>query len=183
MMADHASLVDALRSAIRTVPDWPQPGVQFRDITPVLGDGTLFAAVVDALACGCRDAVDRVAGVEARGFPLAAALAFSLGVGFAPVRKQGKLPAERIAESYALEYGRSTLELHVDACRAGERVLLVDDLIATGGTLGAAARLVGRLGARVVECVAIVDLPALGGSSRLRAAGFAVRTLLEYPGH
>ncbi len=173
-----------LRSHIRNVPDWPQPGVMFRDITPLLGDPRVFRVLVDQfvhryLAPDMRP--DIVAGIDARGFILGAVLAFELGVGFVPIRKQGKLPAATVSESYALEYGNATVEIHVDAVRPRHRVLLVDDLIATGGTMLAGKRLLERLGAEVIEGAAIVDLTALGGSRALRESGLAVFALLAYP--
>lgn len=181
----NASCID-LKSHVRTVPDWPAPGVQFRDITPLLQDAQLLCEVVERLASRYRDPAlrpDRVAGLDARGFIVGAALAYALGLGFVPIRKQGKLPFRTIAETYELEYGSATLELHTDAVAPGERVLLVDDLIATGGTMMAGKRLLERLGAEVVEAAAIVDLPDLGGADRLRAAGLPVHCLMSFGGH
>ena len=168
-------------SRIRVIPDWPEPGVQFRDITPLLRDAEAFHALIDAFAERYADArIDAVAGIDARGFIIGAALAYRLGCGFIPVRKAGKLPFETVSESYSLEYGEATVEVHTDAAAAGEHVLVVDDLIATGGTILAAAKLMQRLGARIVEAAAIIDLPALGGSARLREAGIAGFALLSY---
>ena len=181
----NASCID-LKSHVRTVSDWPAPGVQFRDITPLLQDAQLLREVVERLASRYRDPAlrpDRVAGLDARGFIVGAALAYALGLGFVPIRKQGKLPFRTIAETYELEYGSATLELHTDAVAPGERVLLVDDLIATGGTMMAGKRLLERLGAEVVEAAAIVDLPDLGGADRLRAAGLPVHCLMSFGGH
>jgi len=175
---------DPIRDRIRTVADWPRPGVMFRDITPLLQDATTLRLVVDRFAqryAGQR--LDRVAGIDARGFILGAPVAYALGLGFVPVRKQGKLPYATVVETYELEYGTGAMELHVDACAPGDRVLLVDDLIATGGTMLAAARLLGRLGATVVEGAAIADLPELGGSRRLREAGLPLFTLTSFEGH
>jgi adenine phosphoribosyltransferase len=175
---------DPIRDRIRTVADWPRPGVMFRDITPLLQDATTLRLLVDRFAqryAGQR--LDRVAGIDARGFILGAPVAYALGLGFVPVRKQGKLPYATVVETYELEYGTGAVELHVDACAPGDRVLLVDDLIATGGTMLAAARLLGRLGATVVEGAAIVDLPELGGSRRLREAGLPLFTLTSFAGH
>ena len=173
-----------LYAAVRTVPDFPTPGVQFRDITPLLADAQALRLACSAFVDRHRaDAIDRIAAVDARGFIFGAIVAHELRAGFVPVRKAGKLPAQRRSESYALEYGSGVLEIHEDAITRGQRVLLVDDLIATGGTLLAAARLLQQLGADVVSCVALIDLPDLGGSRRLRAAGFDVLTLLEFPGH
>lgn len=177
-------LAARLRAATRTVPDWPEPGVQFRDITPLLGDAALFAAIIGAFAERYRDAgIARVAGLEARGFILAPALALALGAGFIPVRKKGKLPWRTVEQEYALEYGTATVQIHEDACRPGERVLLVDDLIATGGTMAAGLALLRRLGAEVVEGAAIVDLPELGGARRLAQAGLPLYTLCAFAGH
>lgn len=175
---------EILRAAIRSIPDWPEPGVMFRDITPLLADARALRVLGDVLAqrwLGAR--IDHVVAIEARGLIVGALLARELNCGMIPLRKKGKLPHHTLAEPYALEYGQAVLEVHADACTAGERVLLVDDLIATGGTMLAGARLLRRLGAEVVECAAIVDLPDLGGSAKLRADGLAVHALLEFPGH
>lgn len=166
---------------VRTIADWPQPGVLFRDITPLLRDGAVFHALIEAFAeryAGAR--VDAVAGIDARGFIIGAALAYRLRCGFIPVRKQGKLPYATVNESYALEYGSAVVEVHSDAASAGEHVLVVDDLVATGGTMIAAANLMQRLGARIIETAAVIDLPGLGGSQRLRAAGLPPFTILSY---
>ena len=166
---------------IRTVADWPEPGVQFRDITPLLRDGAAFRRLIDAFAeryAGER--IDAIAGIDARGFIFGAALAYRLGCGFIPVRKAGKLPFATVSESYALEYGEAVVEVHTDAAEAGEHVLVIDDLIATCGTMLAAARLMRRLGAKIVEAGAVIDLEALGGAERLRAAGVPVHALLRY---
>ncbi len=165
---------------IRVVPNWPEPGVQFRDITPLSRDGEAFRALIEAFAERYADAhIDAIAGIDARGFIIGAALAYRLGCGFIPVRKAGKLPYETVQESYTLEYGEATVEVHTDAAEAGEHVLVVDDLIATGGTILAASRLMERLGARIIETAAVIDLPALGGSQRLRGAGVPEFTLLK----
>ena len=172
-----------LRARIRTIPDWPQPGVQFRDITPLLLDPRAMRALVDSLVWRYMDPAlrpDVVAGIDARGFIVGAVVAFELGVGFIPVRKQGKLPFDTVSQSYALEYGQATVEVHADAVSPGQRVLLVDDLIATGGTMLAAYHLLRKLGAQVVEGAAIVDLPALGGSAALRAAGLQLHTVVQF---
>ena len=166
---------------VRVVPDWPEPGVLFRDITPLLRDGEAFRNLIDTFALRYADArIDAIAGIDARGFVIGAALAYRLRCGFIPVRKAGKLPYETVRESYTLEYGQATVEVHTDAAEAGEHVLIVDDLIATGGTLLAAARLMERLGARIVEAAAVIDLPALGGAERLKAVALPYYTLLRY---
>ena len=168
-------------SHIRTIADWPEPGVQFRDITPLLRDGAAFRALIDAFSERYGDAhIDAIAGIDARGFIIGAALAYRLGCGFIPVRKAGKLPFDTMCESYSLEYGEATFEVHTDAAAAGDHVLVIDDLIATGGTILAAAKLMHRLGARIVEAAAVIDLPALGGSGRLQAAGVPGFALLKY---
>lgn len=168
-------------SRIRTIRDWPEPGVQFRDITPLLRDAKAFHALIDTFAERYADAhIDAVAGIDARGFIIGAALAYHLGCGFIPVRKAGKLPFDTMGESYSLEYGEATVEVHTDAAEAGDHVLIVDDLIATGGTILAAAKLMQRLGARIVEAAVVVDLPALGGSARLQEAGVPWFALLNY---
>jgi adenine phosphoribosyltransferase len=168
-------------SRIRTVADWPEPGVLFRDITPLLRDGQAFRALIEAFAERYADShIDAVAGIDARGFIIGAALAYRLGCGFIPVRKAGKLPFETMSESYSLEYGAATVEVHTDAAEAGDHVLVVDDLMATGGTLLAAARLMQRLGARIVEAAVVIDLPVLGGRARLHSAGIPGFALLTY---
>ena len=175
-----------LRSHIRTVPDWPVPGVQFRDITPLLQNAKVFRVLIDAfvhryMVTGMRP--DVVAGLDARGFILGAVVAYELNVGFVPIRKKGKLPFTTVEETYELEYGSATVELHTDAVRPGDRVLLIDDLIATGGTMMAGKKLLEKLGATVTEGAAIVDLPELGGSQKLRASGLPLFTLVDYAGH
>jgi len=173
--------VEFFYSRVRTIADWPEPGVQFRDITPLLRDGAAFRALIDAFAERYADArIDAIAGIEARGFIIGAALAYRLGCGFIPVRKAGKLPFATMGEAYTLEYGAASVEVHTDAAAPGEHVLVVDDLMATGGTLLATARLMHRLGARIVEVAVIIDLPALGGGERLKAAGVPRFALLTY---
>lgn len=164
-----------LKSTIRDILDYPQPGIVFKDITPLLADGPAFAAVVAALAEGA-EGVTKVAGIEARGFILAAPVALALGAGFVPVRKQGKLPARTLAESYELEYGSATLEVHADAFDADDRVLIVDDVLATGGTAAATVELVQRAGATVTGIVVMLELGFLAGRAKLPAV--AVRSLL-----
>jgi len=173
-----------LRDRIRTVPNWPQPGVMFRDITPLLQDPKSLRVLIDLFVHRYMGrGLDLVAGIDARGFIVGSIVAYELNLGFVPIRKQGKLPFTTVAETYELEYGSASVELHADACRPGERVLLIDDLIATGGTMMAGRRLIEKLGGTVVEGAAIVDLPELGGSRRLRESGLALHTLVEFAGH
>jgi len=172
-----------LRSVIRTVPDWPEPGIMFRDVTTLFKDKKAFRFLIDAFVHRYHDhQIDAVAGVDARGFILGAPIAYELNTSFIPVRKKGKLPFETVEESYELEYGSSTVELHTDAFNPGDRVLLIDDLIATGGTMIAAANLIQRLGAEVVEAGAIIDLPDLGGSRKLAELGIDVFSICEFEG-
>ena len=171
---------DDLKALIRTVPDFPKPGIQFRDVTTLLLDANGFAAAIERLAFRIEDKPDLVAGIEARGFIVAAALAQRIGAGVLLIRKDGKLPGKTIAEEYALEYGADRLNMHVDACAPGASVWLADDLIATGGSALAAARLIRRAGAGVAGASFIVDLPDLGGSERLRKEGFPVHALIEF---
>src|SRR5579863_7837280 len=161
-----ADVAELLRSRIRDIQDYPQPGIVFKDITPLLADGPAFAATVAELASGHSD-IDKVAGIEARGFILAAPVAYALNAGFVPVRKQGKLPAATYAESYELEYGTATLEVHTDAFVPGERVLVVDDVLATGGTAAATAELVRRCGAIVAGIEVLLELDFLQGRAKL----------------
>lgn len=175
-----------LRSHIRTVPDWPAPGVQFRDITPLLQDAQVFRVLIDVFVHRYMDPQRRpgvVAGLDARGFILGSVVAYELGVGFVPIRKKGKLPFTTVAETYELEYGSATVQLHTDAVKTGDRVLLIDDLIATGGTMMAGKKLLEKLGAQVMEGAAIVDLPELGGSDKIRATGLPLFTLVDFGGH
>jgi adenine phosphoribosyltransferase len=182
----HLSVSQYLRNHIRTVSDWPAPGVQFRDITPLLQDAKVFRILIDAFVHRYMDPAmrpDVVAGLDARGFILGAVVAYELNVGFVPIRKKGKLPYTTVEETYELEYGSATVELHTDAVKAGQRVLLIDDLIATGGTMMAGRKLLERQGATVMEGAAIVDLPELGGSQKLRGSGLALFTLIDFAGH
>ena len=173
-----------LRSHIRTVPDWPAPGVQFRDITPLLSNPRVFRVLIDQFVHRYFDVrPSAIAGLDARGFIIGSVLAYELGLGFVPIRKKGKLPFTTVEETYELEYGSATVELHTDAVQPGDRVLLIDDLIATGGTMMAGKKLLEKLGATVTEGAAIVDLPELGGSHRLRAAGLQLFTLVAFAGH
>ena len=173
---------DDLKALIRTIPDFPTPGIQFRDITTLLLDAAGFAAAIERLAFRIEEKPDLVAGIEARGFIVAAALAQRLGTGVLLIRKDGKLPGETIGEDYALEYGTDRLNMHVDACAPGARVWLADDLIATGGSALAAVRLIRRAGATLAGAAFLVDLPDLGGSDRLRMEGFPVHALIDFEG-
>ena len=173
-----------LKGLIRTIPDYPKPGIMFRDVTTLLADPQGFKAAIARLAEPYRtEPVDVVAGIEARGFITAGAIADRLGCGFVPVRKKGKLPWKTISQSYALEYGTDTLEMHEDALARGRRVLIVDDLIATGGTAEAAAKLVRRLGGTIIGAAFLVDLPDLGGARLLEAQGIKVHALMAFEGH
>ncbi len=175
---------DDLRQAIRTIPDYPKPGIMFRDITTLLGDARAFRRAVDQLVHPYAGAkIDKVAGIEARGFILGGAVAHQLSAGFVPIRKKGKLPHQTVRMAYALEYGTDEMEIHVDAIRPGEKVILVDDLIATGGTAEGAVKLLRQIGADVVAACFIIDLPELGGAARLRAMGLPVRALMAFDGH
>ena len=174
--------LDELRHLVRTIPDHPKPGVQFRDITTLLLNGASFAAATDRLADSVGPTPDLVAGIEARGFVVGAALAARLGCGLLLIRKDGKLPGQTIAEDYALEYGTDRLTMHVDACAPGATVLIVDDLLATGGTALAAARLVRRAGGEIVGARFVIDLPDLGGAEQLRAEGIETVALMEFGG-
>jgi adenine phosphoribosyltransferase len=172
------------KDAIRTIPDYPKPGIMFRDITTLLGNARAFRRAIDEMVqpyAGMR--VDKVAGLEARGFILGGAVAHQLSIGFVPIRKKGKLPYTVYGESYALEYGQDRVEIHIDALKQGETVLLVDDLIATGGTASAGIRLMERAGANVIGCSFVIDLPELGGADKLRAMGKPVNTLVAFEGH
>ena len=170
-----AGLAGLIKARVRDVPDYPTPGIVFKDITPLLGDGAALRAVVHALASG-HGPIDKVAGIEARGFILAASAACQLGAGFVPIRKQGRLPGPTYSQSYQLEYGTATLEMHQDAFQPGERVLIVDDVLATGGTAEATAALVRRTGADIVGVAVILELTFLGGRAKL--SGETVRALL-----
>jgi adenine phosphoribosyltransferase len=173
-----------LKRAIRCIPDYPKPGVMFRDITTLLGDARAFRRAVDELVqpwAGMK--IDKVAGIEARGFILGGAVAHQVSAGFVPIRKKGKLPHKRVSIAYSLEYGLDEMEVHEDAVSAHERVILVDDLIATGGTAEGAVKLLRQLGAEVLAACFIVDLPELGGADRLRKLDVPVRTLISFEGH
>jgi adenine phosphoribosyltransferase len=173
-----------LKASVRTIPDYPKPGILFRDITTLLGDASAFRQAIDELVRPYADAkVDKVAGIEARGFILGGAVAHQLAAGFVPIRKKGKLPHETVRIAYSLEYGLDEMEVHADAIGAAERVLLIDDLIATGGTAVAAVNLLRQIGADVLAACFIIDLPDLGGADKLRALGIDVRTLMSFEGH
>jgi adenine phosphoribosyltransferase len=173
-----------IKSVIRTIPDYPKPGIMFRDVTTLLGNARAFRTTVDQLVqpyAGTR--IDKVAGIEARGFIIAGAVAHQLSVGFVPVRKKGKLPWKTLGQTYDLEYGTDTVEIHEDAVGKGDNVLLVDDLIATGGTAEAAIKLIEKAGGNVVGCSFIIDLPELKGRRRLEKLGKKVLSLVEFEGH
>ena len=173
-----------LKSIIRTIPDYPKPGIMFRDITTLLGDARSFRRAVDELVqpfAGRK--IDAVAGMEARGFILGGAVAHQLSAGFIPIRKKGKLPHTTVSVAYSLEYGLDEMEIHLDAIKPGEKILLVDDLIATGGTAEGAVKLLRQLGANVVAACFVIDLPELGGAQKIRDLGVPVRSLVEFAGH
>lgn len=177
-------LENDLRSAIRTIPDYPKPGIMFRDITTLLGNARAFRRAVDELVqpwAGMK--IDKVAGIEARGFILGGAVAHQVSAGFVPIRKKGKLPHTTVRIAYSLEYGLDEMEMHEDAVSRGERVVLVDDLIATGGTAEGAVKLLRQMGAEVLAACFIIDLPELGGADKLRKLDVPVRTLISFEGH
>ena len=180
----NSTLEQSLRDAIRTIPDYPKPGILFRDITTLLGNARAFRRAVDELVqpwAGMK--IDKVAGIEARGFILGGAIAHQISAGFVPIRKKGKLPHETVRVAYSLEYGVDEMEMHKDAVKPGQKVILVDDLIATGGTAEGAVKLLRQMGADIVAACFIVDLPDLGGRAKLEALGVDVRTLVAYEGH
>ena len=176
--------VDFLRNSIRSIPDYPKPGIMFRDITTLLGNARAFRRAIDELVqpfAGSK--IDQVAGMEARGFILGGAVAHQLSAGFIPIRKKGKLPHTTVSIAYSLEYGVDEMEVHTDAVKPGEKVVLIDDLIATGGTAEGATKLLQKMGAEVVAACFVIDLPELGGRAKLEALGVPVRTLIEFAGH
>jgi adenine phosphoribosyltransferase len=176
--------MDHLKASIRSIPDYPKPGIIFRDITTLLGDPRAFRRAIDELVqpwAGTK--IDKVAGIEARGFILGGAVAHQLSAGFVPIRKKGKLPHATVRIAYSLEYGLDEMEMHLDAVTPGERVILVDDLIATGGTAAGAVQLLKQLGAEVVAACFVIDLPDLGGAQKIRDLGVPVRTLIGFEGH
>ena len=173
-----------LLSTIRTIPDYPKPGIMFRDITTLLGDAKAFRKTVDEMVqpwAGTK--IDKVAGIEARGFILGGAIAHQLSSGFVPIRKKGKLPHAKVTIAYSLEYGIDEMEMHADAVTPGQKVILVDDLIATGGTAEGAVKLLQRIGADVIAACFVIDLPDLGGAKKIEALGVPVRALIEFKGH
>jgi adenine phosphoribosyltransferase len=173
-----------LKDAIRTIPDYPKPGIMFRDITTLLGNARAFRRAVDELVqpwAGMK--IDKVAGIEARGFILGGAVAHQVSAGFVPIRKKGKLPHKRVSIAYSLEYGLDEMEMHEDAVEKGDRVILVDDLVATGGTAEGAVKLLRQLGVQVLAACFIIDLPDLGGAAKLRGLDVPVRTLISFEGH
>jgi len=183
-MIDALTPAEYIKAHIRTVPDWPTPGVMFRDITPLLSNPRVFRVLIDQFVHRYFDVrPSAIAGLDARGFIIGSVVAYELNVGFVPIRKKGKLPYATVEESYELEYGSATVEMHVDAVRAGDRVVLIDDLVATVGTMMAGKKLLEKLGAQVIEGAAIVDLPELAGSRKLRESGLALFTLVEFEGH
>jgi adenine phosphoribosyltransferase len=178
------TLEETLLSAIRTIPDYPKPGILFRDITTLLGNARAFRRAVDELVypwAGSK--IDKIAGIEARGFILGGAIAHQLSAGFIPIRKKGKLPHETVRVAYSLEYGLDEMEMHKDAVSAGEKVILVDDLIATGGTAEGAVKLIRQMGGEIVSACFVIDLPDLGGRAKLEALDVPVRTLVAFDGH
>jgi len=173
-----------LKSVIRTIPDYPKPGIMFRDVTTLLADARGFRRAIDELVQPLAGAkIDKVAGMEARGFILGGAVAHQVSAGFVPIRKKGKLPHTTVRIAYSLEYGIDEMEMHADAIQPGERVILVDDLIATGGTAEGAVKLMRQIGADVVAACFVIDLPDLGGADKIRALGVPVRTLISFGGH
>jgi len=180
----RTSVEDTLRAAIRTIPDYPKPGILFRDITTLLGNARAFRRAVDELVHPyAGQKIDKIAGIEARGFILGGAIAHQLSAGFVPIRKKGKLPHHTVRIAYSLEYGVDEMEMHTDAVQPGEKIILVDDLIATGGTAEGAVKLLKRMGADIVAACFVIDLPDLGGRVRLEALGVSVRTLIAFDGH
>ncbi|MBT5022753.1 adenine phosphoribosyltransferase [Candidatus Woesearchaeota archaeon] len=173
----------SIKSKIRTIPNYPKEGIMFRDITTLLQDAQGMRQVIDELVQRYIDTkIDVICGIEARGFVMGGALAHQMNKGFVPIRKKGKLPAETVSQEYALEYGTDTIEMHKDSIKPGDNVLIVDDLLATGGTAGAAAKLVEQLGGKIVELSFIVDLPDIGGRKKLEAAGYKIFALCEFEG-
>lgn len=187
MNQSHKALLNELQiklhAVVRTVPNWPKSGVQFRDITPLFQTPVLWAELIAHFVERYQnEKLDAIAGIEARGFIFGAALANAMNLSFIPIRKQGKLPHQTLSENYDLEYGTAIVEIHIDACREGDRVLLVDDLIATGGTLIAGQKLLHRLGAHVIEAAVVIDLPTLGGTEKCRQNRLQVYSIIQFDG-
>ena len=183
-MTATAQQIEFLRESIKTIPDYPKPGILFRDVTSMLEDPKAYALSIELLVERYRNTgVTKVVGTEARGFLFGAPVALALGVGFVPVRKPGKLPRATLSESYELEYGTDTLEIHQDAIQPGDIVLVIDDLLATGGTIEATVKLIRRLGGVVTDAAFIIDLPELGGEARLTAQGINCYSLVDFAGH
>lgn len=175
--------INTIKSAIHSIPDYPKAGIMFRDVTGILDDATAFKLTIDILANKFKDGgFTKVVGTEARGFLFGAPLALALGLGFVPVRKPGKLPRATFAQDYQLEYGHDTLEIHQDALNADDNVLIIDDLLATGGTIEATTKLIRRLGAKVTDAAFVISLPDLGGETKIQGMGLSVFSLLQYAG-
>jgi adenine phosphoribosyltransferase len=184
MEGNMSTAKESLLAAIRTIPDYPKPGILFRDITTLLGNPQAYRRAIDELVQPyAGQKVDKIAGIEARGFILGGAMAHQMSAGFVPIRKKGKLPHDTVRIAYSLEYGVDEMEMHVDAVKPGERVILVDDLIATGGTAEGAVKLLKQIGADIVAACFVIDLPDLGGRKKLEALGVPVQTLVEFEGH
>lgn len=172
-----------IKSVIRTVPDWPEKGVMFRDITPIFQDARALRGLIDAFVQRyLGQKVNVIAGLDARGFLLGVTIAYELNISFVPIRKKGKLPYNTISEDYSLEYGTATVEIHEDAIKKGDRVVVIDDLIATGGTMIAGVNLIKALGGELLEAAAIIDLPELGGSKKIKDKGFPLHTMISFNG-
>lgn len=181
MTTDTISLI---KSSIKSIPDYPKPGILFRDVTSLMEDAAAYKATIDLLVAKYKDmGFTKVVGTEARGFLFGAPLALELGVGFVPVRKPGKLPRETVAQTYELEYGVDTLEIHTDAISQGDKVLVVDDLLATGGTIEATTKLIRQLGGEVKHAAFVINLPEIGGEKRLEGLGLNVYSICEFEGH
>ncbi|BBC41443.1 adenine phosphoribosyltransferase [Photobacterium damselae subsp. piscicida] len=176
--------IELIQSSIKSIQDYPKPGILFRDVTSLMENPDAYRATMEVLTERYKDkGITKIIGTEARGFLFGAPLALALGIGFVPVRKPGKLPREVIAESYELEYGKDTLEIHLDAIAEGDKVLLVDDLLATGGTIEATTNLVRRLGGVVEDAAFVINLPDIGGEERLKGLGLNVYSICDFPGH
>ena len=183
-MTQNLQSIAELKELVRTIPNFPHEGIMFRDITTLLADAGGMKSVIDHLAKRYEShSIDYIAGVESRGFILGAALAYKLDKGFIPLRKKGKLPGKTVEQSYSLEYGSAIMEIHEDAYPAGSRILIIDDLMATGGTAECAIHLVEKIGGKVVEVAVVIDLPELGGGERLRSLGHQFFTLMDFEGH